>query len=211
MSQVNLLPPEIRQGQAVRRRTTMIVIAGVGLIVLIGFFYFLQLGRLSGVREELAAQQARNDEIRGEIAQLQPFADLEQTLAERQALVAELYANEVSWSGALLDISRVIPDASVLTSLTGSLTAATAPTDPTLPPPTVPGSLVGSMTFAGTASQTETISTWLTRLEQVEGWVNAWVSSAQESGARTRIYTFASGVDLTSDATTERGRGAPRP
>jgi Tfp pilus assembly protein PilN len=211
MSQVNLLPPEIRQGQAVRRRTTMIVVAGVGLIVLIGFFYFLQLGRLSGAREDLAAQQARNDEIRGEIAQLQPFADLEQTLAERQALVAELYLNEVSWSGALLDISRVIPDASVLTSLTGSLTAAAAPTDPTLPPPSVPGSLVGSMTFAGTASETRTISTWLTRLEQVEGWVNAWVSSAQESGARTRIYTFASGVDLTGDATTERGRGAPRP
>lgn len=211
MSQVNLLPPEIRQGQAVRRRTTMIVVAGVGLIVLIGFFYFLQLGRLSGAREDLAAQQARNDEIRSEIAQLQPFADLEQTLAERQALVAELYLNEVSWSGALLDISRVIPDASVLTTLTGSLTAAAEPTDPTLPPPTVPGPLVGSMTFAGTASQTETISTWLTRLEQVEGWVNAWVSSAQESGARTRIYTFASGVDLTSDATTERGRGATPP
>ena len=211
MSQVNLLPPEIRQGQAVRRRTTMIVVAGVGLIVLIGFFYFLQLGRLSDAQDDLAAQQARNDEIRGEIAQLQPFADLEQTLADRQALVAELYLNEVSWSAALLDISRVIPDASVLTSLTGSLTAVGAPTDPTLPPPTVPGGLIGSMSFAGTASQTDTISTWLTRLEQVEGWVNAWVSSAQESGARTRIYTFASGVDLSPDATTERGRGATPP
>ena len=30
-----------------------------------------------------------------------------------------LYLNEVSWSGALLDVSRVIPDASYLTNLTG--------------------------------------------------------------------------------------------
>ena len=209
MSQVNLLPPEIRQRQAIRRRTVMIALAGVGVIVLIGVFYFLQLQRLSGAQDDLAAQEARNAEIRAEIGELQPFADLETTLSERRALVAELYRNEVSWSGALLDISRVIPDASVLTNLTGGLTATGV--DPTVPQPTtptVPGSLIGSMTFSGLASQTATISNWLTRLEQVEGWVNAWVSSAQESGERTRIYTFSSGVDLSGEATTERGRAS---
>lgn len=206
MSQVNLLPPEIRQRQATRRLTSMIVALGIGLIALIGLFYFLQMQRLSSAQDDLAAQETQNDQIRQDIAELQPFADLEQELAEQEALVAELYLNEISWSGALLDISRVIPDASVLTNLTGALTPTAAPTDPAAPPATT-GPLVGSMTFSGSAFETATISTWLTRLEQVEGWVNAWVSNAQESGERTRIYTFASGLDLTIDAVTERGRG----
>jgi len=67
--------------------------------------------------------------------------------------------------------------------------------------------IIGSMTFASVADGTETISTWLTRLEQVKGWVNPWVTSAQEQGAFTRIYQFDSNVDLSVDAATQRGRG----
>ena len=29
------------------------------------------------------------------------------------------------------------------------------------------------------ANQTETIATWITRLEEVQGWVNVWVNSTQ--------------------------------
>ena len=109
----------------------------------------------------------------------------------------------------LLDVSRMIPDTSYLTSLAGSITVPTG-TQVGAPPP-VPGAvvtgLIGSITFAGVAKETETISTWLTRLEQVKGWVNPWVNSAQEQGAFTRIYQFDSGLDLTADAATERGRG----
>ena len=208
MSQVNLLPPEIRQRQAQRRLTTMIALAGVGLMVLLLLFYFIQLGRLSSAESDLEAQQAQNAQVQQQIDELQPYADLEQELADRQALVAQLYLNEVSWSSALLDISRVIPDASVLTNLSGTLTpvgaTGAAPVGVT---GATPGSLIGSMTFSGLALETRTISDWLTRLEQVEGWVNPWVSSATENGERSGIYTFTSGIDLTIDATTERGRG----
>ena len=210
MSQVNLLPPEIRQRQAQRRTTTMIGLVGAGFLVLLLVFYFIQIGRLGAAQDDLEAQESQNAQTQQQIDELQPFADLEQELAGRQALVAQLYLNEVSWSSALLDISRVIPDPSVLSNMSGTLTA----TEPAagVPAPTgvsgaVPGSLIGSMTFSGTAAGSETISQWLTRLEQVEGWVNAWVSSATENGERSRVYQFTSGVDLTIDAATERGRG----
>ena len=58
-------------------------------------------------------------------------------------------------------------------------------------------SLIGNMTFAGVANQTETIATWLTRLEEVRGWVNPWVNSAQEDTPVAHIYTFSNGLDLT--------------
>jgi Tfp pilus assembly protein PilN len=210
VSQVNLLPPEIRQRQAQRRTTTMIGLVGAGFIALLLLFYFIQIGRLGAAQDDLEAQESQNAQTQQQIDELQPFADLEQELADRQALVAQLYLNEVSWSSALLDISRVIPDPSVLSDMSGSLTATQ--TVPGVPAPTgvsgaAPSSLIGSMTFSGTAAGSETISQWLTRLEQVEGWVNPWVSSATENGERSRIYQFTSGVDLTIDAATERGRG----
>ncbi len=67
------------------------------------------------------------------------------------------------------------------------------------------------MTFAGVAGGTETISSWLTRLEQVQGWVNAWVTSASESAPFSNIYTFASGLDITVTGATERGQGGAQP
>jgi Tfp pilus assembly protein PilN len=210
VSQVNLLPPELRQRQVSRRTTSIVVAAGLGVIALLGLFYFFQMQRLAGAQDDLAEQRAENAQLQAQIQTLRPFADLQTELADKKALVAKLYANEISWSGALLDISRVIPDSSYLTTLSGSLTAASTGVPPAAPvpgTPTVASSLIGSMTFAGVADQAETISTWLTRLEQIDGWVNPWVNSAQEEGARTRIYQFASGVDLSIDAATERGRG----
>jgi Tfp pilus assembly protein PilN len=123
--------------------------------------------------------------------------------------VTTLFLNEVSWSSALLDVSRVIPDASYLLNMTGQVQGTGTAADPTAPP--VIGGLIGNMTFSGVAQETETIATWLVRLEQVDGWVNAWVTSAQENAPFSRIYTFASGLDLTLEAATDRGQGSVTP
>lgn len=209
MSQVNLLPPELRRRQAARRTTSIVVAAGLGLIALVGIFYFFQTQRLADAQDELAAQRARNADLQARITELQSFADLQAELAAKEELVSTLFLNEVSWSSALLDVSRVIPDASFLTNLTGQVQATAAPADPTAPAPV--GGLIGTMTFAGVAQETETIATWLVRLEQVQGWVNAWVTNAQENAPFSGIYTFASGLDLTLEAATERGQGGVTP
>lgn len=204
MSQVNLLPPQLRQRQAVRRLTTIVVAAGLAVLALIGVFYFLQSQRLADAEDELAVQAETNNGLQAQIDELQPYADLQAELAAKEALVQTLFLNEISWSSALLDISRVIPDASYLTNLTGQVTAGT------VPPPTgeaADSTLIGTMSFTGVARETETIATWLTRLEQVQGWVNAWVSSAQEDAPRSRIYSFSSGLDLAASAATDRGQG----
>lgn len=210
MSQVNLLPPELRQRQAVRRTTSLVVAAGLAVLAMIGLFYFFQVQRLSEKQDQLEAQQATNAQLQSQIAALQEFADLRAELAAKQQLVATIFVNEVSWSSALLDVSRVIPDTSYLTNLTGQV--GTALTGETVAPTGEPATnLIGSMTFAGVARETETIATWITRLEQVQGWVNAWVNSAQEDAPFSRIYTFANGLDLTLEAATARGQGEVSP
>lgn len=212
MSQVNLLPPELRERQAIRRTTSLVVAAGLAALALIGIFYFFQVQRLSQVQSDLEAQQSTNARLVSQIASLREFAALQAELAAKEALIDVIFVNEVSWSSALLDVSRVIPDASYLTNLTGQIVATMAGevvAEPTGGTPET--TLVGNMTFAGVANQTETIATWITRLEEVQGWVNAWVNSAQEDAPGSRIYTFSNGLDLTQEAVTERGGGVVAP
>lgn len=212
MSQVNLLPPELRERQAIRRTTSLVVAAGLAALALIGIFYFFQVQRLSQVQSDLEAQQSTNARLVSQIASLREFAALQAELAAKEALIDVIFVNEVSWSSALLDVSRVIPDASYLTNLTGQIVATMAGevvAEPTGGTPET--TLVGNMTFAGVANQTETIATWITRLEEVQGWVNAWVNSAQEDAPGSRIYTFSNGLDLTQEAVTERGQGVVAP
>ena len=207
MSQVNLLPPELRQRQAIRRTTSLVVVIGIGLLALVGVFYFLQTQRLAGVEDDLAAQTETNAQLQGQIAELQPFADLQAELAAKEALVSTLFLNEVSWSSALLDVSRVIPDASYLTNMTGQLATLTGGAVAAPAGEAADTTLIGTMSFAGVAGGTDTIATWLTRLEEVQGWVNAWVTTAQEDAPFSGIYSFTSGLDLAATAATERGQG----
>jgi Tfp pilus assembly protein PilN len=212
VSLVNLLPLELRERQAVRRTTSLVVAVGLAALALIGILYLFQLLRLSQVRSDLEAQQSTNARLVSQIASLREFAALQAELAAKEALIDVIFVNEVSWSSALLDVSRVIPDASYLTNLTGQIVATVAGevvAEPTGGTPET--TLVGNMTFAGVANQTETIATWITRLEEVQGWVNAWVDSAQEDAPGSRIYTFSNGLDLTQEAVTERGQGVVAP
>jgi len=212
VSLVNLLPPELRERQAIRRTTSLVVAAGLAALALIGIFYIFQVQRLSQVQSYLEAQQSTNARLVSQIASLREFAPLQAELAAKEALIDVIFVNEVSWSSALLDVSRVIPDASYLTNLTGQIVATVAGevvAEPTGGTPET--TLVGNMTFAGVANQTETIATWIARLEEVQGWVNAWVNSAQEDAPGSRIYTFSNGLDLTQEAVTERGQGVVAP
>lgn len=205
MSQVNLIPPEIRRQERLRRITTVVIGGGAVVLALICLFYFVQTMRLADAQDELSAQQATNALLQQQIGELQPYADLQSQLQANKELLATVYANEVAWSGVLLDVSRIIPDESYLTSFAGAVTAASGTTIGE--PAGAPTSLIGNLTFQGVADGTQTIASWLNRLEQVKGWVNAWVNSAQETAAFSRIYTFGSGVDLTPEATTPRAQG----
>jgi Tfp pilus assembly protein PilN len=199
VSQVNLLPPDILAAQRQRRLAGVVALAGVGVIGLILVFYVLQLGKLAGVRDDIENQERSNASLQTEIDQLQEFDDLRALAQAKQDLLNEVFANEVSFSGLLMDVSRVIPSTAALTSL------SVAKQEPI---PSTGGTtlLVGHIDVAAIALDYNSVAFWLTRLERVRGWVNPWVNSIADPESAPINYT--SGVDLTDAAVTERGRRA---
>jgi Tfp pilus assembly protein PilN len=199
MSQVNLLPPDILAAQRQRRMAGVVALAGVGLIGLILLFYILQLGRLSGVENDIEQAQQNNEGLQNEIDQLQEFQALQTQAQEKQQLLDQVFAGEISFSGLLMDVSRVIPGTAALTSMTAAAQE---------PAPASGGDtlLTGRIDVAGLALDYDTISAWLLRLERVEGWVNPWVTSIADPESGPITYT--SGVDLSEAVVTERGSQA---
>jgi Tfp pilus assembly protein PilN len=207
VSQVNLLPPELRARQKTRQLTTLIGGAGAAIVLLLLAFWFLQGQKLAGINDDIAAQNLTNAGIQQQIDGLQEFQQLQSDAAAQQGSLSKAYAGEVSFSQMLLDLSRTIPSDAYLDSF--NATIATAATAGTVATPTLPGTdFVGSFSAGGAADGLESLASWLTRLESVRGWVNPWFSTAAETGANTGLYSFTSGVDLSSDVLTGRGGGS---
>lgn len=199
MSQVNLLPPDILAAQRQRRMAGVVALAGAGVIGLIFVFYVLQLGSLGSVREDIERAEQNNAGLRRDIEALQQFEEIRSRAQAKQDLLNQVYANEISFSGVLMDVSRVIPSDAALTSFAATSQEPTATTG---------GStlLTGRIDVAGVAIDYDAIADWLMRLERIRGWVNPWVTSIADP--ETGPITYASGVDLTTDVVTERGRQA---
>jgi Tfp pilus assembly protein PilN len=201
VSQVNLLPPELRARQKVKQLTTLIIGAGAAIIVLLLAFWFLQGQKLAGIDDDIAAQELTNSGLQTQIDQLQEFQQLQEEAAAQQALLTTAFTGEVSFSQMLMDLSRTIPSDAYLDSFN---TALIEPVVGEVATSTT--TFVGSFTASGAGDGFESLASWLTRLESVKGWVNPWLSSATETGPNTGLYSFTSGVDLTEDALTARGR-----
>jgi Tfp pilus assembly protein PilN len=176
------------------------------MVLLLGF-WFLQGQKLSGINDDIAAQNAVNAGLQAQIDDLSEFQALQEEATQKQALLAQAYAGEVSFSGLLMDMSRVIPSDAYLTALNIVLTASSTGTDGAAPPAgAASGSLIGTINTEGQAAGIESLANWLTRLESVQGWVNPWMASITETATGSRLYTFSSGVDLSSQTLTARGQ-----
>ena len=199
VSQVNLLPPEILASQRQRRLAGVVALAGVGVIGLILVFYVLQLGNLSAVRSDIEQQEQTNQGLQREIEALREFEELRAQAQAKQELLDSVYANEISFSGLLMDVSRVIPSTAALTAMTATSQEPTA---------SVAGDddVHRSDRCRRAALDYDTVASWLTRLERVRGWVNPWVNSIADP--ENGPITYTSGVDLTEAVVTERGSQA---
>ena len=211
MTQVNLLPTEVREGQKSRRALAAVILAVGAAVFLLLFIYTLQTARLANANHKLADQQAKNQGLQTQIDSLQQFAQLKAEVALRQTLTQQALTNQVRWSGVLRDISMVIPNQMWLTSMNATVSDTLqggAAATPGAPPVVGAQTLVGTIQFQGVASDNPTIALWLSRLVRVNGWENSWLSSAQKivqdplHPSASKVQ-FSSSVDLAYPATVQ--------
>jgi hypothetical protein len=198
VSQVNLLPPDILQRQNTRKLTTSVIVAGLVVLGLIVAFYLLQVNRLSGVESDIQAQEETNRSIERDIQELQPFEDLQIQADQAVELLRSAYRGEMSFSQALMDVSRITPSDSYLQDL-----------QVTVSDPSVNGDVtfIGTLAFQAEAVGIDTVALWISRVEEIEGWVNPWIASVDTVDPVTDIRGFPLNADITSEALTARGRG----
>jgi Tfp pilus assembly protein PilN len=205
MGQVNLLPPDILQGQRYRRLTLTVLLAGAIILALIVVFFLIQVGRVGSVNDKITAQKQTNANLQSQIDSLQKYDELQVQAQQAQSELDAAYAGEVSFSGMLMDLSRVIPSDAYLDTFTATITGPPAATTGGTTTTTTP--LIGTMTTGGQAIGIDSLSIWLTRLELVQGWVNPWMPTITANATVPNAFTFTTSVDLTQDVETPRGRG----
>ena len=203
MSQVNLLPPEVRQKAKVRNQAILVGIAGAALIGFVIALSLLQGFALRSVESDLNAQVAINAGLESQVVDLQPYQDLALQLEAQQAIVDSAMAYEVSWSSQLRDLQLVLPDDMAISTFAGTVTA-NAETPP-IPPAGGGPAIIGSINMAGSSVGSLRLARWLSRLEEVKGWGNPWMASATR-GAEGEVWTFTTAIDLFENAATTRGQ-----
>jgi Tfp pilus assembly protein PilN len=211
MTAINLLPQEVRHRHRTKRQTALVAVAGAAVVAVLIFLWVLQGVHLSQVDQEVAQQKQTNAQLQVKIDQLHHFAEIRSNLESQKKLLRQTLSGNVKWSGVMHDLSLVMPDQMWLGSMTGTLNTASSSGAVPATAPTTPGAatnLLGSIQFQGDAMDKQTIALWLTKLETVRGWVNAWLSQAQETKVGvTPVVSFTSSVDL-SKAAARNGGGA---
>lgn len=225
MTQVNLLPGDVKERQRTRQLMAAVILAVGAVVALLFVVFMLQAAKLSDANHKLQAQEALNADINSQIVQLQPFADLKSQVAAREALTAAALDGQVLWSGVLRDVSMVIPDKVWLSGMVGALNPPAAAAAPVAPPtpgatpspgatpaaPTTPAvtgpALIGTIQFTGFADDLPSVAQWLSRLERVTGWANPWISTATAVDENGPSIQWTGSLDLSDQATVQGGKG----
>ena len=194
-TQVNLLPPENRERQASQRKIRLIAVIGAVVVAALVLFSFMESSKAAKLQAQVARQDAANATYQAQVAELQPYATLQQSLTDRQTLERTAMAGDVSWSKILHQLSGIVPQNVWLTSIAGTVAPPQSATAPTGTPNT---GVIGSLTFQCDSIDTDGLVQWLRSLVSVPGWANAWVSSAQKTAVgSTPVWQCSSSVDLT--------------
>jgi Tfp pilus assembly protein PilN len=208
MPRVNLLPPEIRENQRLRRVQLVLALGVVLTLAGVGLLYVNGQSGVSSAKNALANQQQKQTALQAKLNSLQYVTQIKAAGDSAEAALTQATATEVHWSEYLSDLSLTVPHDVWLTSVSfteavpaGSLlTAAQAP------------ATVGSMQIAATTLTTNApgashngVADWLDAAVKEKGFADVWFTGSQEAfiGPK-RVATFTSSLNLTSDALTKR-------
>jgi Tfp pilus assembly protein PilN len=193
VKRINLLPPEQRVKASRERGLLWAILILVAVVVVLGAVYFWQ-------NRQLADKQAQLDEVTAQVAaeqqkqaELQPYAQIQETRTAMTTTAKGIYESRVSWSTILQEISLVIPENVSLQALTAVVPATMLPGTAVTAPPGA-AALTPDVTFTGTTYTHQDVADFMTRLGLIPQLTNVQLTSsagaASATGGETSTVTF---------------------
>jgi Tfp pilus assembly protein PilN len=178
MKAINLLPTDLRgtpKGASPKAKAaaTTEEPGGIGAFVVLGALavcvlalaaYVLTTNTVNDRQAQLDAATAQATTTTQRANQLKPYADFQQMAETRIQTVKDLASSRFDWEQALRDISRAIPADVTLSSLTGSISAASGGSSPIRSAITAP-----AIELKGCTKGQKQVATLLSRLRSVDG------------------------------------------
>jgi len=196
MTQVNLLPGDVKQRLKTRQLT--VLVGMVSAIVIAGLlaFFVLQSHKLASANSALTAANSENQQLQAKVTSLSRFQQLADAKDAQAQTVQTAKAGTVEFSGIMHDLSMVIPSTVYLNSVTANLSLGDGASTQANT-----GGIIGNIQFQGSASDHLAVALWLTRLAQVNGWDNSWITASTKrgttaDGSKTDWVDFTGSVDL---------------
>jgi type IV pilus assembly protein PilM len=182
---LSLLPPEVAQAAAARRR---VFATAAGVALLAASLTGLTLTRAhqtAAIRKETVAVQATNQTTQTRITELTPLSNVLIAVQARLSQETADGADDIAWSSLVQEVSAALPAGTTLTSLSmtdGQTGGASA----------TPGSLTMSVKAQGTE---EEVAVWLRAFAHLPGISAVSVPSGSASDG---VVTFSSSATLTT-------------
>lgn len=212
MHRIELLPETYLRTQRERRSILMVLLAGL-LVVLLLVVWFVKLGfDVNNANEQLATIETENNELRAQIAELQPFAELQKEVDQKREALVSVMAGDIDWPVLLTEVAMAVPGEVWLTNLDASagVVEGAAPVGTETAPVRVSSKTpTGRMAFEGTSLSMPGVAKWLIRQEISKRFEAVFLEDATLSEAflPAEAFTFGSTLELNENALSERFQG----
>jgi hypothetical protein len=199
MRAVNLIPSEQRGGAGAgagrSEGAVYAVLALLGGLAVLALLYGSAHHQLASRRAQIASITVRVQQAQAQAAQLAPYTSFIALREQRMQAVSELVDSRFDWPHAFHELGRVLPPATSISSLTGTIGSATstaaapatasagtgAATSGAVASATPPGS-VPTFTLSGCATSQSEVAFTLERLRLIDGVSEVTLTSSAKAG-----------------------------
>ena len=193
MYRFDLLPASYAEKASERRRVGLVAIVGLGLALGMLTWWFMLGSQIKSEKTELAAADARNNELQADIAGLRKYDELALEVRDKAGNLLVVFEGDVAWPSMLNEVAMVTPGEVWLETLTTSAgaTEGSAPVGTeTAEIRVADGASFGRIQFVGKSTTMTGVGKWMMRLSSVKEFQAVWLNNATKTEATDGVPEF---------------------
>jgi Tfp pilus assembly protein PilN len=191
MKRMNLLPQEERVKASRERGLIWAILILVAVVVVLGLVYVKYRNDVGAKQDELTSIQQEIQVVQAQIAELTPYAVIQNQRTAMTDTAKGIYASSVPFSILLQELSLVIPENVRLQNLTVTVPPAMLPGTATIEAAPAPGTSV-DVTFTGQTEEHRDVAEFMTRLGLIPQLMGITLTSSTEAASTTGTTTASS-------------------